>query len=368
MLRPPPLPMKLAGALFLFGTSVPPASKELASELQEMAQRTLRSDPRVSMELGMGIEAGGIYASAANDRGLAINFQINGGNSWAECTAFGVVGDDGLELVDLTVANMDAAMLGQVSLEIAPSWMAGQPSPTNEGASLAQAMAAARSQAINGSTRGRVVPTALGSAPSPDAPNARTGEPRMSLVGRSRRAAAMPHITLGTTARAAATRRPELVLLRGARRSAPPAMKGVDDGRQGLGAATKAATGLLGLAVILGVGGAALAAFAALAALVMIPLGLIPLAFAPGAFDATAAVEPLLSPAPELLSSTAAHSLLPAGGGVHLETTVSTLLADESGKWFSADFDSLAAAAIPFILAGLLFVLFKLAKLFASAF
>ena len=177
-LRPPPLPIKLAGGLLLFGTSVPAQSKVQAQELQELAQRALRSDPRVTMELGMGIEAGGIFASAASEDGLVINFQINGGNSWAECTAFGKCGGESVELIDLTVANMDAAMSGTVSLEIFPVWMAGGEAVAADAASpMAEAMAAARREALNGTStmlptdalQGKVVPTA------------RAGVPRMGL-------------------------------------------------------------------------------------------------------------------------------------------------------------------------------------------
>ena len=80
----------------------------------------------------------------------------------------------------------------------------------------------------------------------------------------------------------------------------------------------------------------------------------------------------LIPPAPHLQpllqqQVRAAHvgpaSIFPVDG---LDAT--TLIADENGKWISASFDDFAALTIPFILAGLLFALFKLAKLFASAF
>ena len=51
-LRSLPLPAKLAGGLILFKTSVPSADKPLAGKLLVEAQRALRSDPRVTMELG----------------------------------------------------------------------------------------------------------------------------------------------------------------------------------------------------------------------------------------------------------------------------------------------------------------------------
>ena len=129
-MRPPlktvPLPLKLAGGLFLFATSVPPQLKAQAAALAQQAQQALRADPIVTMELGAGVEVGGVFASAASDdgSGLVINCQLSGGNVWAECTAFGVATEAGLELVDLSVANMDAAMQGQASFTLAPTWRA----------------------------------------------------------------------------------------------------------------------------------------------------------------------------------------------------------------------------------------------------
>lgn len=201
-LRPPPLPVKLAGGLFLFRTAVPTPSQQLAADLQDLAQRALRSDPRVTMELGMGIEAGGIFASSASDDGLVINYQINGGNSWAEATAYGVVGSDGLELVDLSVANMDAAMLGEVSLEVAPVGMAS-PLRANEAkpSRMAEAMDAARTEAMNSTStmQGRVVPTSAAREMQGRAvPTARSGVPKMHL-GR-RVAASRPRVLLPRSA------------------------------------------------------------------------------------------------------------------------------------------------------------------------
>mmetsp|Transcript_25333 Transcript_25333/g.54771 ORF Transcript_25333/g.54771 Transcript_25333/m.54771 type:complete len:396 (-) Transcript_25333:67-1254(-) len=121
VLKPLALPLKLAGGLFLFKTSVPQECQQLAQELRRLAQLALRADPRVTMELGMGIEAGGVFSSAASKDGesLVINFQLNGGNIWAEATAFGVSCGDSIELLGLTVANMDAAMMGETSLTVA---------------------------------------------------------------------------------------------------------------------------------------------------------------------------------------------------------------------------------------------------------
>ena len=138
-LRELPLPAKLAGGLFLFKTSVPAADRPLAGKLLDAAQSALRSDPRVTMELGSGLEAGGVFASAASsgagsdgadERRLVLQFQVNGGNAWAQATAFGVSRDSGstVELLDLTIANMDQAMMGQPPFEVAlPKEATGSP-------------------------------------------------------------------------------------------------------------------------------------------------------------------------------------------------------------------------------------------------
>ena len=65
-LRKLPLPAKLAGGLILFKTSVSAADRQLAGKLLGEAQRALRSDPRVTMELGTGLEAGGVFSSASS--------------------------------------------------------------------------------------------------------------------------------------------------------------------------------------------------------------------------------------------------------------------------------------------------------------
>ena len=145
-LRSLPLPVKLAGGLFLFGTSVPSDKKQLSNELKAVAVTALRADPRVTMELGMGIEAGGIFTSASTVDSLVINFQITGGNVWAESTAFGVVRDGKLELQDLTIANMDASMSGTESLQVAipGQRMEGVPQKSR----MAEAMAAARAKEL----------------------------------------------------------------------------------------------------------------------------------------------------------------------------------------------------------------------------
>jgi hypothetical protein len=206
-LKPPALPVKLAGGLFLFATSVPKERKAVCENLQSLAERALRTDPRITMELGMGIEAGGIFASASSGDACVINFQyalhlnsipvvtvlllplllpplcccrsccswllapgsscclhavllctrpraristsrINGGNAWAECTAFGALRDGGMELLDVTVANMDAAMTGTASLQVTlPQQGKSSNDATLQEDQMAKAMAAARAEA-----------------------------------------------------------------------------------------------------------------------------------------------------------------------------------------------------------------------------
>jgi hypothetical protein len=160
-LDPLPLPLLLAGGLFLFGKSVPPARRPLAARVLDAAQAALRSDPTVAMELGPGVEVGGVYASAygrdampmpycqpASDGGvggnggdeedppvgdpqgnveveqLVLQFQITGGNAWAQGIAHGVRVLEGrwqeeeeeeggpVQLLSLDVANMDATWNG----------------------------------------------------------------------------------------------------------------------------------------------------------------------------------------------------------------------------------------------------------------
>mmetsp|Transcript_38947 Transcript_38947/g.83903 ORF Transcript_38947/g.83903 Transcript_38947/m.83903 type:complete len:233 (+) Transcript_38947:96-794(+) len=130
-----PLPVALAGGLFLFATSVPPSQKKFARKLLALSEETLRSDPTIAMELGMGIEAGGVFASSYIDGAgsdgadalwgertvdrLVLQFQINGGATWAQGVAYGVQDrndcgeDDGVTLLALEVANMDAVLNGQ---------------------------------------------------------------------------------------------------------------------------------------------------------------------------------------------------------------------------------------------------------------
>ncbi|KAL7490883.1 hypothetical protein ACHAWT_000699 [Skeletonema menzelii] len=112
-----PLPVMLAGGLFLFATSVPSSQKSRADKLLRLAQEVLRSDPTVTMELGPGIESGNVYASSNGKDGevhqLVLQFQINGGNAWAQGCLYGVEDETGVRLISLEVANMDAVLNNQ---------------------------------------------------------------------------------------------------------------------------------------------------------------------------------------------------------------------------------------------------------------
>lgn len=112
-----PLPVMLAGGLFLFATSVPSSEKSRADKLLKLAQEALQSDATLAMELGPGIEAGNVYASSKGVVGnvdqLVLQFQINGGNAWAQGITYGVEDDNGLRLISLEVANMDAVLNNQ---------------------------------------------------------------------------------------------------------------------------------------------------------------------------------------------------------------------------------------------------------------
>ena len=127
-LKRAPLPVMIAGGLFLFATSVSSSQKTFAERLLTLSEAALRSDPTVVMELGMGVEARGVYASSHTCDGgavyrgqnvdqLVLQFQINGGNAWAQGVAYGVRDGDsrqgGVTLLTLEVANMDAVLNGQ---------------------------------------------------------------------------------------------------------------------------------------------------------------------------------------------------------------------------------------------------------------
>lgn len=131
-----PLPAKLFGGLLLFSSSVKGRDKDLAQKLQVKAQNVINLDPLLSMELGRGLEAGGIFCSTssiddvtlsnnevATYHQLIIEFQINGGNSWAQCRCHGYqlntsnrnssnYSENDIYLVSLRVSNMDAAFNG----------------------------------------------------------------------------------------------------------------------------------------------------------------------------------------------------------------------------------------------------------------
>jgi hypothetical protein len=125
-----PLPLMLTFGLFLFATSVPSSQQSFATALLKLCESALRSDPTVTMELGMTLEAGGVYTSSYSKQKseelgggileqLVLQFQINGGNAWAQGVAYGVRISNGEEtdqevrLVCLKVANMDAVLNGQ---------------------------------------------------------------------------------------------------------------------------------------------------------------------------------------------------------------------------------------------------------------
>jgi hypothetical protein len=152
-----PLPVKLAGGLFLFGATSSAFQTEddrvLREEILRLAEGFLRADPLVSMELGLGIEAGGVFASSSSvhralvestesrisssgndgeDSGvpkttptttttstiqvtqMSMEFQLNGGNSWAQAKISGIRygTTQPVQLISLGVANMDASLNG----------------------------------------------------------------------------------------------------------------------------------------------------------------------------------------------------------------------------------------------------------------
>jgi hypothetical protein len=116
------LPIILGAGLFLFSTSVAKKDKEFAAAILQESQTAMRADPTIGMELGQALEAGGVYASLSTTadvsgqtyKQLVLQFQIEGGNAWAQGVAYGVQAFPGgnYELVSLEVANMDATMNG----------------------------------------------------------------------------------------------------------------------------------------------------------------------------------------------------------------------------------------------------------------
>lgn len=122
--RPKPLPVILGGGLFLFmgNQGRTPQDRLLTETLLQQAQDAMRQDPTITMELGCGIETGGVYASQKTNNGsydqLVLQFQIEGGNAWAQGVAYGVRSRSSssrgeiIQLVTLEVANMDASING----------------------------------------------------------------------------------------------------------------------------------------------------------------------------------------------------------------------------------------------------------------
>lgn len=65
--------------------------------------------------------AAGVGDDGKSESRLVLEFQVNGGSAWAQATAFGVSSDAGAscELFDLTIANMDVAMMGTDPFQVA---------------------------------------------------------------------------------------------------------------------------------------------------------------------------------------------------------------------------------------------------------
>jgi hypothetical protein len=128
-----PLPAKLAGGLLLFQMSVKRKDKVLVNDILQEAQARLRQDPLITMELGVGLEVGGVFSSSSSSsfstdngeiRQVVMEFQINGGNSWAQATVHGVkIGMGPVRLLSLDVSNMDAALMNEISARVQlPPW------------------------------------------------------------------------------------------------------------------------------------------------------------------------------------------------------------------------------------------------------
>mmetsp|Transcript_810 Transcript_810/g.1310 ORF Transcript_810/g.1310 Transcript_810/m.1310 type:complete len:220 (-) Transcript_810:70-729(-) len=124
-LNSPPLPAKLLGGLILFSTSVKRRDELLSKRLLLQAQDILQKDPLMSMELGLGLESGGVFSSNSSIESgvhqLVMEFQLNGGNSWAQCRCHGFQRlneidnqdeQEQVQIVSLRVSNMDAALNG----------------------------------------------------------------------------------------------------------------------------------------------------------------------------------------------------------------------------------------------------------------
>lgn len=126
--KPKPLPVILVGGLFLFGSSVQPKDRILVDELLGRVQLILDKDPTITMELGQGTTAGGIYSSLRETspdgiEQIMAQFQIEGGNVWAQGIAYGTKEDDSpMRLVSFQVANMDASINGTPFLIAIPEF------------------------------------------------------------------------------------------------------------------------------------------------------------------------------------------------------------------------------------------------------
>jgi hypothetical protein len=138
---PKPLPVILGAGLFLFASSVKGCDRAMANELLQQSEAVLRQDPTIVMELGQAVETGGVYSSlsatatggdAQQYKQLVLQFQIEGGNAWAQGVAYGIQKSKNInnsnnsnkaeiQLVSLEVANMDATING-TPFEISIPW------------------------------------------------------------------------------------------------------------------------------------------------------------------------------------------------------------------------------------------------------
>ena len=125
-----PLPVKLAGGLFLFRSSVKDRKdKELSKQLLRQVETVINQDPIVLMEFGPNLECGGIYSSSSSvDKSTGIHqlimeFQITGGNAWAQgiCHGYDTATRTTMSqqqqqqqptILSLGISNMDAALNG----------------------------------------------------------------------------------------------------------------------------------------------------------------------------------------------------------------------------------------------------------------
>ena len=126
--QPKPLPVIVVGGLFLFGSSVKSRDRLLVDELLDRVQQVLNKDPTIIMELGQGTTTGGIYSSLRDTspdgiEQIIAQFQIEGGNVWAQGIAYGTKEEDSaVRLVSLQVANLDASINGTPVLVAIPEF------------------------------------------------------------------------------------------------------------------------------------------------------------------------------------------------------------------------------------------------------